>query len=117
MIADFSAVIASYGTSFTKITSTKFEYNGMTYEDAPVTTSITGVMTPITTEDREELLKLGHSLLGKSNLYTGADVVLTDHDIIVDSDDVEWVILPDKVDWSTHGNYIKYKLSRRVLEV
>jgi len=115
MLADFAAVIASYGKLFTKITSTKFEYNGVTYDDVSSTTAITGVMLPITSEDRMELLKLGHSLIGKVSLYVGADVILTENDVIVDSDNVEWVVLPYSVDWSEYGNYIKYRLSRKVI--
>lgn len=120
MIADFSSVIASYGVPFTKITTDKFEYGGITYDGVPVTGTVEGLMTPLTTADREELLQLGHSLVGKQTFYVpGTESLLTTNDTIVDSNNIEWVILADDgslVDWREHGNYVKYRVSRKVLE-
>jgi len=116
MLADFSLVLASYGQSYNKVTSSKFEYNGITYDDTSSSTIIIGVMTPLTSEDREEVLKLGHSLVGKMTFYVGgSESVLTENDIIVDSNDVEWAVLPVTADWMEHGNYRKYTLNRKVL--
>jgi len=120
MISDLSSVIAAYGVPFTKITKNKFEYNGITYDGVSVTSTVEGLMTPLTTADREELLQLGHSLLGKQSFYVpGSETLLTTNDTIVDANNIEWVILADDgslIDWREHGNYVKYRVSRKVLE-
>lgn len=119
MIADFGAVIDSYSSQFTKITVNKFTYSGITYDDTSTSSTVNGLMLPITTEDREELIALGHSPIGKQSFYTsGSEDLLTENDIIVDSNNVEWVTLADGgklIDWREHGNYVKYILTRKIL--
>jgi hypothetical protein len=120
MISDFSFVVASYSSEFTKITTSKFDFNGITYDGVPVSTTIHGIMMPLTTADREELLHLGHSLAGKQTFYVpGTETLLSSNDTIVDMNNIEWVVLADDgsiIDWREHGNYVKYRVSRKVLE-
>jgi len=122
MISDFSAVIASYSRPFTKITSNSFEHNGITYDGVPSQFTVRGVMMPVSSADQEVILKLGYALLGKVSFYVGGDEpLLTNKDIVIDSSGIEWVVLPtnsanDITDWREHGNYVKYILSRKILQ-
>lgn len=124
MIADFAPILENYTTAYTKITSSVFEYNGITYDNSPTTSTINGVITPLTTEDSDVLSNLGYSLIGKILFFVpGTESLLTEHDTIVDSTGLEWIILPTDTnkstcgieDWREHGNFVKYTLSRKVL--
>lgn len=119
-VSDFSSVVTAYSDEFTKITTSKFEFNGITYDSTPVTSTVHGIIMPLTTTDREELIHLGHSLVGKQTFYVpGTEDLLTTNDTIIDSNSVEWVILADDgsvVDWRDIGNYVKYRISRKVLD-
>lgn len=122
MIADFSSVVLTYSKAYTKSISSKFEYNGITYNNIPVTSTIYGIMTPIEDTDVEKLSELGYSIIGKQTFFVpGTEALLTEDDIVIDSEGIEWVILPkDKngngiEDWREHGNFVKYIVSRKVL--
>lgn len=125
MIADFSSIILAYSKEYTKSTINRFEYNGITYDDIPVSSTIQGIMTPIDDTDVEKLSELGYSITGQQTFFVpGTEALLTEDDIITDSAGTEWVILPkDKdtkngkgiEDWREHGNFVKYIVSRRIL--
>jgi hypothetical protein len=116
MIQDFTNDILRWSTEYTRITVEKFGYNGTTYPGNSVTTTIRGILQPLTSEDRLELLGLGHTIAGKKVFYApSSEGILTENDTIVDLNNVEWAVLPDISDWSEQAGYVKYRLERRVL--
>lgn len=116
MIQDFTDYILQLSTAYRRITVEKFIYGGNTYPGTPVITTIRGVLQPLTSADRFELLGLGHTVTGKKVFYVpSSEGVLTENDTIIDADEVEWTVLPDDSDWTEQAGYVKYRLERRVL--
>jgi hypothetical protein len=120
MIVDFSSIILSYSSEYTKSSNTTFTYGGITYDNTSNTSTIHGLMTPLEDADIELLSNLGYIVEGKKSFFVpGTETLLTEDDIITDSNGIEWIILPkDKngqgiQDWREHGNFIKYIVSRR----
>ena len=122
MIADLSSTILAWSKSYTKSTSSTFSYEGITYNNTSVTSTIYGIMTPLEDTDIERLSDLGYSIVGKQLFFVpGTEILLTEDDVIIDSEGTEWVILPNDKNgsgienWLEHGNFIKYTISRKVL--
>lgn len=122
MIADLSDIILSYSKQYTKSSKSTFVYNGITYNNIPVTSTIYGIMTPLDDTDIERLSNLGYSVVGKQLFFVpGTETLLTENDVIIDSNNIEWVVLPidgkgaGMENWIDHGNFVQYTLSRDTL--
>lgn len=116
MIQDFTEEILRWSTEYTRITVEKFEYEGTTYPGNSVSTTIRGVLQPLTSEDRLEILGLGHTTAGKKVFYSpSSEGIMSENDTLIDLNGVEWAVLPDISDYSELAGYVKYRLERRVL--
>lgn len=116
MIQDFTDYILQLSTEYTRITVQKFIHNGITYQENSTSSKIRGVLQPLTSEDRMELIGLGHTIAGKKVFYAPAsEGIMTENDTLIDTNGVEWAVLPDISDYSELAGYVKYRLERRVL--
>lgn len=116
MIQDFTGTILTYSSTYTRKTIEKFSYNGITLPGKETTSTIRGILQPLTSEDRMEILSLGHSLAGKKVFYSpSSEGIMHENDILVEPDGTEWVVTPYISDWSELAGYVKYRLERRVL--
>lgn len=114
MIYDMTDVIISISTSYTLKTYETIEYNGITYRNVVSTGSILGVMVPLTSDDRVEILNMGHSISGHMNFYSPVSQgKLTENHSIVDSNNVEWNVEPYNASYEDTCAVIKYRLIRK----
>jgi hypothetical protein len=109
-------VILSLSTTYTRLTYEKFDFNGKVYSEPAARTLIRGVLIPLTSEERIALQGLGQSSQGKMNFYVPvSEGRLTDHDSILDTQGVEWFVIPYDADYSDLVALVKYRLERKVL--
>lgn len=117
MIFDMGPVIEQYGHTYVVKRVDTFTYHGITYSNGNTILSFIGMLQPLTDEDRQELLDLGYAISGHKVFYApSSQGKLKENDIVVDSEGVEWVVLPENNDYSEDGGYVKYILSRRIIE-
>ena len=98
-IVDLTQIILSLSTEYTKVTYTQFNHNGMTYTKPNTTSKVHGILVPIVSDTRVELLGLGHAVEGES---------------IIDLQGTEWVVNPHNADYSDVANLVQYGLDRKV---
>ena len=116
MIFDLTQIILQLSTAYTKVTYETFVNKGTTYKKSSSSSTINGILVPLTSDERIELQGLGHAIEGKMNFYCPVNQGrLTENDSIFDKLGVEWVVEPYNSDYSDVANVIKYRLSRQVL--
>lgn len=116
MIYDMTPVILSLAKTYQRVIYESFEFQGVTYVEPVATIHIQGVLSPLTSEDRLELLGFGYTIEGKVNFYLPiSQGRLAVNDVIIDENGVEWVVVPHDADYSGNGGYIKYRLARKSL--
>jgi len=113
LIYDFGAILNQLGTVYTWITTDSFTSGGITYTKPGTTKSVIGVMTPLSSKERFEMQGLGHVIQGKQNFYVSIKQGrLKENDIIIDSQNVSWLVEPHDADYTETGAIVKYRLMR-----
>lgn len=121
MIFDMGPIIAQYGHTYVVKSNSSFTYHGITYNDGSTIRSFVGMLQSLGDEERQRLIDLGFAVGGLKVFYAGsAQGKLATNDIVVDEDGVEWVVLPEEKygnsNYARDGGYVKYILSRRIIE-
>lgn len=116
MIEDMTSAILEISSPFTKVSVTKIDYGGSTYDGEEVTEVLNGSLQPLEPEEKEHLVSLGYTLNGKMKFYLPvSEGTLDANDIIVDTGNARWKCLPEKSDYADLAGYIKYILEKDMI--